>query len=653
MLLYKAALALLKTSPATTPDEWARQSRVYPASSGVPGPRDPGLTPYTIPFSQAFTQQDGRYKRVVLVTAAQSGKTETFLDVIGHRLDTRPAPILFVGPTADLVADQFEPRLVEMFDQAASLRAKIPNGKTKKTLKKIAGVRVRLAHAGSSSQLKSSPAALAIMDEYDEMLANIKGQGDPLGLVEARGETYADFVTGVTSTPSQGTVSVEVDPASGLQLWAKGEEEVVSPIWRLWQEGTRHHWTWKCPHCADYFVPRFDCLAWPKGASPMQAKREAHLICPNNGCIIVEADKAAMNAAGLYVAPGQTIENDCVVGDPPDTSTLSFWVSGLCSPFVTFGDRAETYLLALASGEQDKVQTAKNAGFGEVYSPGGGDVPEWQEVANLKAPIPPRTVPEWAIFLTAGIDVQKNRVVYVIRAWGGRATSLLVDSGELWGDTAGTQVWEDLADLLTQPIDGLPIKLAFIDSGFRPGKPYTLPVNRVYEFCRRFRRFVFPTKGSSVPLVRPMVSSQIEVETSGKAKKYGLELVRLDTDHWKSWVHERLRWEGDAGRWNLHQDTTDDYCQQIVAEARTKKPGTGQPIWVLRQRDNHYLDCEAMAAAAGYRLNVHQLSPKARRRHDDDEPKPTLNPDAPPKPDAPPPKKSGDRFSKFAAMLNP
>ena len=32
------------------------------------------------------------------------------------------------------------------------------------------------------------------MDEIDEMMANVKGQGDPLGLVEARGETYADFV---------------------------------------------------------------------------------------------------------------------------------------------------------------------------------------------------------------------------------------------------------------------------------------------------------------------------------------------------------------------------------------------------------------------------------------------------------------------------
>jgi hypothetical protein len=45
----------------------------------------------------------------------------------------------------------------------------------KKTLNIVAGVPVRLAHAGSSPTLKSSPAALALADEYDEMLANVKG----------------------------------------------------------------------------------------------------------------------------------------------------------------------------------------------------------------------------------------------------------------------------------------------------------------------------------------------------------------------------------------------------------------------------------------------------------------------------------------------
>jgi phage terminase large subunit GpA-like protein len=546
--------------------------------------------------------------------AAQMAKTETFLDIIGERLDNRPAPILYVGPSKEFITDQFEPRIVSLFEQAASLKAKVLGGingkRQKQTLKRVAGVRLRLAHAGSSTALKSDPAAIALIDEYDEMLKNVKGQGDPLGLVEARGITYADFCTGVTSTPSHGMVEIDRDPESGLEFWKVGEEDdVQSPIWRLWQEGTRHHWAWPCPACSEYFIPRFALLKWPKTATPAQARREAHIQCPRCGGIIEERHKADMNARGVYVAPGQKVDSAGVVtGEAPDTSTLSFWVSGLASPFVTIGQRAETYLTALRSNESAKIQTATNAQFGEVYVDGSGDVPAWEEIyARRLGAHAPLTVPAAARYLTCGVDVQKGRLVFVIRAWGGRATSWLVQHGELWGETSKPEVWDDLAQLLMTPIDGDLIKLAFIDSGFRPGKKEGVPVNRVYEFCRRFKRFAFPTKGSSVALLRPLVKSTIEVTQQGTAKKYGLELIRLDPDHWKSFVHERLKWPADQlGAWHLHNEVTEDYCRQLVAEARIVLP-SGKPQWIERARENHYLDAEAMAAAAGYMLNVQHL----------------------------------------------
>jgi len=86
-----------------------------------------------------------------------------------------------------------------------------------------------------------------------------------------------------------------------------------------------------------------------------------------------------------------------------------------------------------------------------------------------------------------------------------------------------------------------------------------------------------------------------------------LDLVRLDTDHWKSWVHERLRWPDDhVGGWHVFRGIDDDYCHQIVSEARMKKP-TGRVEWVQRSRDNHFFDCEAMQAAAGHLLNVQRI----------------------------------------------
>jgi phage terminase large subunit GpA-like protein len=557
-------------------------------------------------FSRAFG--DHRWKRIVGVTAAQSGKTATVLDVIGERLDNRPAPILYVGPNKEFLTDQLEPRIEEMFRQAESLGAKVIGGieskEQKKTLKRVAGVRLRLAHAGSSAALKSDAAALALVDEYDEMMRNIRGQGDPLGLVEARGDTYADFQVGITSTPTQGMVEIVHDDASGLDFWKPGEEDdISSPIWRLWQEGTRHHFCWPCPDCGRYFVPRSKLLHYPKNATPSQALANSWLECPHCGFEIREEHKAFCNANGAFVAPGETIDAEGVIsGAPAETTTLSFWISGFCSPFKTIGERAERYLRALASGEQDKIQTAVNAGFGELYLAGGGEVPEWTEVVKMREAYAER-VPDDVLFLVAAVDVQGNRLPYVIRGFGAGGTSWLIEHGYIWGPTKDQEVWRRLSEKLTTPIDGRPIKIAFVDSGFRPGKKESLPIHRVYEFCRKHKRFVFATKGSSTPMARPLVESAIEVTgIDGKAKKYGLHLLRLDTDHWKAVVHERLSFERDApGALRLNDAADDDYCQQLVAEARVKGP-SGRWIWVSRYRENHFLDCEAMAAAAAWRV---------------------------------------------------
>jgi phage terminase large subunit GpA-like protein len=562
-----------------------------------------------IPFMRAAAA--GTFRRIVAVTAAQSGKSECELDIIGHRLETRPAPIIYVGPTKQFVVEQFEPRLMRLLDEAPSLMRKVQRGKRMtKTRKVVAGVPVRLAHGGSSAALKSDPAAIALIDEYDEILNNVQGQGDPLGLVEARGDTYADFVSIVTSTPSMGAVDTEHDEANGLDLWKPAPaDEIESPIWKLWQQGTRHHFAWQCPHCRDWFVPRFKLLRWPDGASPSEARRTAYVLCPHAQCggVMEERHKAALNAGGQYIAPGQTIDADGnVQGDPPETSTASFWVSGLCSPFVSFGQRAEAFLLATQSGDREKIQTVINAGFGELWAPGGGEAPEALEVARLRLPYKFRELPQGVRLLTAGIDVQRNRLVYVIRGWGARATSWLIEHGELWGLTDEPEVWSALSDLLEQPIGRLRIRLALIDSGFRPNKVERGPEHVVYDFCRRHQRLCLPSKGYDT-LRAPVILSKVEVARTGRALLFGLQLVRINTDWCKLWVHERIRWPSDQpGAFHLASDTSDDYCLQLVSEARIRKP-SGRAVWVAQSRSNHYLDCEAMAYAAGYLLNVQRI----------------------------------------------
>src|SRR6202049_3703110 len=145
-----------RPSPRMFPDEWARLNRRYGPATGRPGPRDPSLTPYMIPWARAVSS--GRYSAVVMCCGAQVGKTESVLDIIGERMDRSPAPILYVGPSKEFCVDQFEPRIMELLDQAPSLASKLGRGKkNKKTRKLISGIPLRLAHAGSSTALKSDP----------------------------------------------------------------------------------------------------------------------------------------------------------------------------------------------------------------------------------------------------------------------------------------------------------------------------------------------------------------------------------------------------------------------------------------------------------------------------------------------------------------
>ena len=463
------------------------------------------------------------------------------------------------------------------------------------------------------------PAVLALVDEYDEMRDNVNNQGGPLGLVERRGDTYADFVCVVTSSPKKGRVATSHDKTSGLwHLLADVAvtEDIESPIWQLWQQGTRHHWSWPCPHCNEYFVPRFDLMRYSMKASPLEAGREAFLECPSCHGVVEDHHKTEMNARGRYVAPGQSIDKAGVVhGAPHESKSISYWCSWRwrrrsCRSV----ERISRAGRSAAIGHDDAmVQQAVNAGFGELYSPGGGEVPEWMEIKEKSrvSPYQRGTVPEDVMYLTMTCDVQRSSIPWVIRGWGARATSWLINYGYLRGDTAEEEIWNALADLVTTPITMTsPSSSASLTAASVPARPTRCrsiaSMNSCWQPSAACERRRDRQPRCAPPLIFSTRSKSVARMASAYAK-YGLDLVRLDTDHWKSWVHERLRWPEDhVGGWHIFRGVDDDYCHQLVSEARLKKP-SGKVEWVQRSRDNHFFDAEAMQAAAGYLLNVQRI----------------------------------------------
>jgi phage terminase large subunit GpA-like protein len=555
------------------------------------------------------------YRREAVVCGSQMGKTGGLLNVIGRELDDAPAPILYVGPTKNNVSTVINPQVTAMLKSAPSLWAKTDRSRKSQGLSKtVAGVSLRLAWSGSPTELASQTAKYVLIDEYDRM-DPIPGEGDAFALAEARNSNYSGGRGIATSTPTEGNVDVERHPETGIEHWKVADaKDVLSPIWRLWQEGTRFEWAVPCPHCSQYFIPRLRHLWWPKDAdgkscSPRVAKKEARLICSTNGCHIEDSAKAAMNAAGRYLAPGQKVVDGKVVGEPPDSDTASFWISGLCSPWKTFGDRAADYIRATNSGDQERIRVVINTGFGELYA-FRGDAPPAAAVRKCAGPYNAGQLLAGARVLTCGVDVQKKRLVYAVRAWGYSMESWLIDYGELWGETEHAPVWEDLAELLertygdTEGKPGLPIRRMGIDSGYRPGDKWRRPDNLIYDFCLRYRRAV-PTKGRD-RLNKPLQPSLIDVTFRGQVHKKGLQLWHIDSDYFKSWVQGRIVWpEDQPGRFWVPQDVTEDYCMQLTAEARVPKP-SGLATWVKIRAENHYLDCEAINVAMAQSLGVHR-----------------------------------------------
>ena len=552
-----------------------------------------------IPVAEAIRSPD--YKKVCAVMGSQMSKTETMANVMGHCLDDDPSPQLYIAPTRSFVESVFEPRFKAMVMQCESLHKKRGDGRReRKTLKNIAGVRVRFAWAGSATELSGDPARDVYVDERDRMDDNVDGEGDPVELADARHSTYADGCTTIFSTPTIGNVETYVDELSGLEFWDIGEE-ISSPTWKIFQEGTRSHWCVPCPECHEFFIPRFRNLWWPEHATAAEAAHEAHMTCGRCGILIDQTHKSDMMEGGRYVAPGQTIDRHGVVtGEPTLSQCASFWVSGLMSPWKTWGDRAQQWLLAVRSGDPERIQAVINTGFGELFSV-AGEAPDLSLVKLLREPYQLGEHHEAVIKITLGVDVQKDRLVYSVRGWGADLESWHYDHGELMGPTDEEAVWDDLTNLRDQHYGGHPIDRCFIDSGYR--------TSFVYTFCRKHKEWALPTKGRDTIESSPLTRGKLDVgKRTGKRLAAGLGIWHINTDYFKRWLHERFERDASlAGGWHLAEDTTDEFCKAMVSEARVAK-ASGRVTWVLIHPNNHYFDCEVNNLAAAYSLNMQSVT---------------------------------------------
>ncbi len=407
---------------------WAEEHRVLPPDAPIPGKWRTDQTPYLVAPARAV--MDRRYETVVLITGSQMGKTEFLFNVIGHQFTDRPKPLLYVGPTEKNVRSMSLDRVSKMIRSTPVLRERLLGGIHDKVVEKwIGGARLGFAWASSATELASHPAHTAIIDERDRMSNNIGDEGDPVTLVQGRLKNYFGSTLVVCSTPTI---------------------EHLSPIWDLWAEGTKGVWSWKCSACHGWFAPRSELLRFDEEAELAEIERTAAVECPHCGVLHFEDDKRGLEAAYVY---HEGIGDDSKPTDPslepPENSTASFMVNGLCSLFPggRIGRLARRLVAAKRSRDPTRVQGRYNVDFGELYR-ATGDRPIWQEVEATKTEHPRGFVPPGVQVLVLGADVQRDRIYWAIRGFGHQLESWLVDHGVIFGATDYDDAWITLGHVM-------------------------------------------------------------------------------------------------------------------------------------------------------------------------------------------------------------
>ena len=163
-------VATLKPPPELTLSQWADRYRMLSAeSSAEPGRWHTDKAPYQREIMDAIG--DAHIRRVVIMCAAQLGKTELLLNILGYFMAYAPAPILVMQPTLDMGQTFSKDRLAPMIRDTPVLRGLVDvksryAGNT--ILKKnFPGGHITIVGANSATGLASRPIKVLLADEVD------------------------------------------------------------------------------------------------------------------------------------------------------------------------------------------------------------------------------------------------------------------------------------------------------------------------------------------------------------------------------------------------------------------------------------------------------------------------------------------------------
>ena len=492
-----------------TVSEWAdRYRRLSPESSAEAGPWRTSRTPYLKEPMDAFT--DPAVRRIVIVAGSQIGKTECELNCLAYIMDQDPGTVLFVQPTLEDAKKFSKLRVEPMVRDCPRLRRKVHNvergQKGSKTVlqKSFPGGMLMMVGSNAASALASTPARYIIGDERDRWALSAGREGDPWRLAEARQTTFYNAKSIEVSTPTvKGASNIETAYASG----------------------TQERWVTRCPECGEWHDIVFDDIRFEyetdrvNGRKVYRLKSEPEWLCPSCGCLVSE--RRMREAPSRWQA-----DNPAAL---ESTHTRSFWLNAFCSPWTPWSKVCLSFLES--KDDPQRLQVVYNTLFGRLWEDRGDLVGEDEMLARredygTRPDGTPVELPDGALVVTVGVDVQDTRLEYEVVGHGRWGETWGVEKGVIMGRPDADEVWERLdgvVDHVWRYRDGRGVRASVtcVDSGGH----YT---QEVYERCRaRQPRRVFAIKGKGGEGI-PYTSVPTRVAIRDKRRTCWLYTVGVD-----------------------------------------------------------------------------------------------------------------------------
>lgn len=552
--------------------EWAALHRTV-AEGAHEGPWRHELAPHTVKIMDSYGLPWVR--EVWFCGVEQSGKTNTMLNCMAWAVDCDPGNIFYLMPTEDTSAKIVGGKIKPTFQRSPRLARYLPKRADDITLARINlvhGVTILPAWANSPSSMATWSAKHCFGDEVDKYPPLSGRETDPISLLKKRNRNYRGrFKRFFGSTPA------------GLFIF-KG----MRNCHQVWE------WRVKCGECESLIRMDAEHLVLPEGITPEQVERDGcGYACNECGAEWDDRDREAAIRSGRW---------ECVQGEEVTRpAKVGFHHRAWECLDVPLAEIGAAWLRA-----QDKSDVAARIawanGYEAVdYEPDETETPELAGLIERREAYAP-VVPMAAALLTAGVDVQADRIEVEVVAWGPGAESWGMEYAVLYGDTSLPDVWGQLDAFLMKRYRHesgveLPIARAFVDDGYR--------THMVVRFTGpRLGRGVFAVKGASDP-------KAAEVRGPNQVKIGGAKVRQflLGTQRLKSMLFGYFGMSAPgAGYCHVPECYPAKWFEMLQAEHLVTRRVGGREVstWekVKASARNEAIDCRAYALAALLSLRV-------------------------------------------------